>query len=296
MDETTEPIIAVIGHPIAGNPTQFALEIGLQAAGVDCRVLSIDVQDDRIRDAIIGMNAMNFAGIWIADNSRDAVERWLSETDRGGRWVDFLKTCPPSDDPAARPESFWEPIVLKSHVWPRLVDESLASAGARFGRVLLVDESLAISEEFPTVESDHDQSKYWMDWFRASGVKSLAALTEDQIRFQRSVPTSEELITQEEELSDGESILVVLSDADRDHCQAIDQLSLPPRTVMVDLNESLDPTILASADRLKASSAGSLVRGIDVHAKCLAEIILRLFDRQVSLETLQEAIDEYLAV
>ena len=50
MDGTTEPIIAVIGHPIAGNPSQLALERALRAMDLDWRVLSFDVKPDDMLD------------------------------------------------------------------------------------------------------------------------------------------------------------------------------------------------------------------------------------------------------
>ena len=38
MEGTTEPILVVIGNPIAGNPMQFAIERSLRALELDWRV------------------------------------------------------------------------------------------------------------------------------------------------------------------------------------------------------------------------------------------------------------------
>lgn len=287
MDETTEPIIAVIGHPIAGNPTQFALEVGLQAAEVDCRVLSIDVEDDRIRDAVVGMDAMNFAGIWVADSSRDAVELWLSETDRGGKWIDFLQRTPSSESQ----EIIWKPVVLKAQAWPELVAQAIPSSSTKFGKIIFIDRS------FHTIETDlSEQTSHWIEWFRTTGAAGLNELTEEQLAFQNQLPTTEELNSHQESLAPEESLLVIVNEDEQLDLSDFKHLSLPSRAVMVDLNENSDPAIIAAADQLKATSQGSFIRAVDVHAKCLSKIIAQLFDREVPLEVLQEAIDEYLAV
>ena len=54
MDGTTEPIIAVLGHPIAGNPSQFAFESALQSMELDWRVVSFDVSPEDIPAALQG--------------------------------------------------------------------------------------------------------------------------------------------------------------------------------------------------------------------------------------------------
>ncbi|TWU02121.1 hypothetical protein Pla52nx_004053 [Stieleria varia] len=67
MDGATEPIIAVLGHPIAGNPSQFALERAFKAMRLDWRVLSLDVHPENIDAAITGAKVMGFRGLLLDD-------------------------------------------------------------------------------------------------------------------------------------------------------------------------------------------------------------------------------------
>ena len=62
MDASTEPIIAVIGHPIAGNPSQFAVERALQSMDFDWRVLSFDVLPEDVASALEGFAVTGIAG------------------------------------------------------------------------------------------------------------------------------------------------------------------------------------------------------------------------------------------
>ncbi|TWT82492.1 hypothetical protein CA13_39550 [Planctomycetes bacterium CA13] len=63
MDGTTESIIAVIGHPIAGNPTQFALERVFDSLHLDWRVLSFDVKPENLATALLGLEVLGVQGV-----------------------------------------------------------------------------------------------------------------------------------------------------------------------------------------------------------------------------------------
>lgn len=68
MDGITEPVILVLGHPIAGNPSQFVLEREIRALKMPWRVLSCDVQESQIDEAIAGARALGFRGLLLDQN------------------------------------------------------------------------------------------------------------------------------------------------------------------------------------------------------------------------------------
>ncbi len=76
MDRTTEPVIAVLGHPIAGNATQFALERAFAAMQIDWRVLSFDVQPATLHLALEGLDVLGFEGVLIDPSLSDAAKLW----------------------------------------------------------------------------------------------------------------------------------------------------------------------------------------------------------------------------
>lgn len=79
MDGITEPVVLVLGHPIAGNPAQFALERAFASLGLGWRVLSCDVSPDRIADAIAGADVLGFRGLLLDQNLISAPEQTDSE-------------------------------------------------------------------------------------------------------------------------------------------------------------------------------------------------------------------------
>ena len=92
-DGTTEPIIAIIGHPIAGNPSQLAIERSLHSLGLEWRVLSFDVEPENVAKALDGFSVTGIAGVMIATNLESAAADWYSE---------YAKTIEP---PAGSPDS-----------------------------------------------------------------------------------------------------------------------------------------------------------------------------------------------
>ena len=79
MDGTTEPLLAVIGNPIAGNPSQFALERAIASLELDWRVLSFDVPPDDIAAALNGFAVTGICGVMIDPSVKEAASKWYAE-------------------------------------------------------------------------------------------------------------------------------------------------------------------------------------------------------------------------
>lgn len=79
MDGTTEPIIAVIGHPIAGNPSQLAIERALARLGLEWRVLSFDVAPDDVAKALDGFSVTGIRGVLIDPSVQEQASTWYAD-------------------------------------------------------------------------------------------------------------------------------------------------------------------------------------------------------------------------
>ncbi|MEM9368058.1 MAG: hypothetical protein AAGD07_18855 [Planctomycetota bacterium] len=58
-----ETIVAVLGHPVAGNPMQFAMETAASAAHVNLRVFSFDVPQDQQQAALDALAVLGVTGV-----------------------------------------------------------------------------------------------------------------------------------------------------------------------------------------------------------------------------------------
>ena len=121
MDETTEPVIGIVGHPIAGNPSQFAIERVLQALRFDARVLSFDVQPARLAAALDGAEALGFRGLLIDRKIIATARDWLQQRSRSvqpdASFVDcFYRTADNADEfTAMSAEETWLTSAIVDH-------------------------------------------------------------------------------------------------------------------------------------------------------------------------------------
>ena len=93
MDGTTEPVIAVIGHPIAGNPSQFAFESAVVAMQLDWRVISFDVAPEAIAAALDGAEVLGLRGILLDSNVSQAAAQWCQDRQQGGQELQTQIDC-----------------------------------------------------------------------------------------------------------------------------------------------------------------------------------------------------------
>lgn len=83
MDGITEPIILVLGHPIAGNPAQFVFERTLRTMDLPFRVVSCDVQRERLDKAIEGADVLGMRGLLLDRNLVDTTRPFADLYFRG---------------------------------------------------------------------------------------------------------------------------------------------------------------------------------------------------------------------
>jgi shikimate dehydrogenase len=75
-----QPILVLLGQPIAGNPAQFMMERAFARHEMDWRYLSVEVSPEDLGDAIRGIRAMGFRGGNCADPHREAILPLLDRT------------------------------------------------------------------------------------------------------------------------------------------------------------------------------------------------------------------------
>lgn len=70
---TATRLFGVVGKPVAGNPTQEMVEAAFEAAGVEARYVSLEVEPAALADAVAGVRALGFAGIHVTVPHKVAV-------------------------------------------------------------------------------------------------------------------------------------------------------------------------------------------------------------------------------
>ena len=75
-----QEIVALLGCPAAGNPAQYLFERAIEAAGIDWRFVTFDVEPERIAEAIAGVAALGFRGCLLAGPLQAAAAALVATT------------------------------------------------------------------------------------------------------------------------------------------------------------------------------------------------------------------------
>jgi shikimate dehydrogenase len=71
--QSLQPILALMGYPVGGNPIQYMTEKAFARHGLDWRYVSLEIHPDDLADAVRGMKVMGFLGGNVADPHKEAI-------------------------------------------------------------------------------------------------------------------------------------------------------------------------------------------------------------------------------
>lgn len=259
MDGTTEPIVAVLGHPIAGNPSQFAIERALESMQLDWRVLSLDVKPSDVATAINGAWVMGLRGVLLDSDaiSPDEIPATTEGQDSGdaGR-LSAPRTCffrDPNNDSSFQSEnaqSRWLEEVIQSH---------FHALEAPIGPVLLIGDR---DSRFPSDMVDIDTQS------------PIAWAASESIEQSKLIVLSEIVKVDSWPVNDGTSMVIDLT---------------APQGSPADQHQGLN------CQRLQELGY-AVVDAEELRAAGLSQCLFRWTGIRPAIEVLKEAIEEYLAV
>jgi shikimate dehydrogenase len=75
-----QPLLALLAHPVGGNPMQYMIEKAFAHHDLDWRYLTFEVGPDNLGDAVRGLRALGFRGSHCAEPHKQAVIPLLDRT------------------------------------------------------------------------------------------------------------------------------------------------------------------------------------------------------------------------
>jgi len=79
MHAPVPELFALLGHPVAGNPTQQIVEAAFRDLGLDWRYVSIDVGEAQLSNAFAGLRGLGFRGAHITKPHKVAAVEMVDE-------------------------------------------------------------------------------------------------------------------------------------------------------------------------------------------------------------------------
>ena len=93
-----QEIVALLGYPVAGNPTQYLMEKAFAQAGLDWRYLTLEVAPDNLADAVRGMRALGFRGGNLTMPHKVAIIPLLDDLSEAARLMGAVNCWKRQDD------------------------------------------------------------------------------------------------------------------------------------------------------------------------------------------------------
>ena len=256
MDGTTEPIIAVIGHPIAGNPSQLAIERALAHLQLEWRVLSFDVPEDHVHQALDGFSVLSIRGVLIDSSLATAAARWQ---------------VPSSDDRV-------DCLTRNNEGTMDASDQRKRLMASLFEGVSDSETVGLVGNPETTIETRRDE---WFDLMEHLPILNNALLTSEDV-------TSDQLTSVKR-------VVVAPDWQGFDHNPELEQaiaqwFNETPKAILIDLSDQ-NP-IVSKID----NGDGVILRCIDLQSMWLQRCLEEWTSMNVPIEIMSEAIEEYTGV
>ena len=271
-----QEVVALLGCPAAGNPAQYLFERMIEAAGLDWRFVSLDVQPDGIGNAIRGAAAMGFRGCVLSGPLRAAALPVVASASPAATFAGAvsLVTREPAGPTGHMTDGRGVLEALRAHVDPAGARVLVVGAGAA-GRAVALELALAQAAEIVVCSRSPERAVPLVDAVAALG--SAAAGT---------VPWGPSI-----EVPERVGIVVVAVPATGPKPTAT-LTALRPDLVVADLAVVSQPAPVVTAAR---QHNACVIDGLEIHCARTAIDFHSLTGIEPDTEELREALDEFLS-
>jgi len=280
-DASLQPILALLGCPVAANPTQYMVEKAFAHHRLDCRFLTLEVTPENLGDAVRGMRAMNFLGGMCADPHKRTVIEHLSQISDAARLAGAVNCLVRQESDLVGENTEGQGVLraLRPLVDPAGKRVVLLGAG-NVARAIAVELALAKAAEIVIVNRT------------ATRAVELAAMLGQRLQATASaVPWDEDYAIPAEA-----DILVnatAIGREDPEACPPLVRESLRRGLIVADV------TLNPPRTRLLSEAAGRGCRtidGLDIFIQQAAVALKRWTGVQSDVTVMREAVEEFLLV
>ena len=271
-----QEVVALLGCPAAGTPAQYLFERMIATAGLDWQFVTLDVQPERIADAIQGTAAMGFRGCLLSGSLRSAALSAVataspSATFAGG--VSLIERQPAG--PAGHMTDGRGVLeAVRSHIDPAGMGVLIVGAGAA-ARATALELSLAGVGEILVCDRTPERATALVDALNGLAVAPASA------------------IPWETAIAIPDRVRIVVAAVPADGSKSVVSFSgLRPDLVVADLALVSQPAPLVS----EARAAGAcVIDGLEIHAARTAIDFHTLTGIETDTELLRDALDEFFS-
>lgn len=273
-----QPILALMGHPVGGNPTQYMTEKAFLHRELDWRYLTLDVSPQELGNAVRGMKAMGFRGGNLIDPHKETVVEFLDRAAKTAELTGIVNLIRREDDSLVGENTEGRAMIEALVSWVSLADKQVCLLGAgHMARAVAVELAQAHIGRLTVVNRTESRAA------------ELAALISERL----DVPADHAAWDEPHSLDPQTNIVInatSIAEADPDAEVPLVLDSLGAEMLVIDTAIDPDTRLLAEA---KARGCSTL-DGVEILIE-QAAINFRLWtDIEADRTVLREAVEEYL--
>ena len=271
-----QEVVALLGCPAAGTPAQYLFERMIAAAGLDWQFVTLEVQPERIAEAIQGAAAMGFRGCLLSGTLRSAAVSAVASTSPAATFAGAISLIErqPTGPAGHMTDGRGVLEAVRSHIDPVGMAVLIVGAGAA-ARATALELSLAGAGEILVCDRTPERAAALVD--ALAGVAAAPA---------SAVPW-ETVITIPDRVR-----IVVTAVPSNGPKPVVSFSGLRPDLVVADFALVSQPAAIVS----EARAAGAcVIDGLEIHAARTAIDFHALTGLETDTELLRDALDEFFS-
>ena len=271
-----QEVVALLGCPAAGNPAQYLFERMIAAAGLDWKFVTLDVQSERIAEAIQGVAAMGFRGCLLAGSLRAAAFPTVASASPAATFAGAvgLVERQPTGITCHMTDGRGVVEALRSHIDPVGAHVLIIGAGAA-ARATALELSLAGAAEIIICDRTPERAASLVD-----ALATLAAAPASAIPWEAAIA-----------IPDRVGIVVTAVPAGGPK-PTVPLAGLRPDLVVADLALVSQPAPMVTAAR---TAGACVIDGLEIHCERTAIDFHTLTGLETDTEMLRDALDEFFS-
>ena len=280
MTSMTSPalqeVVALLGCPAAGNPAQYLFERMIAAAGLDWQFVTLDVQSERIAEAIQGVASMGFRGCLLAGPLRSAAIPTVASASPAATFAGAVGLIDrqPTGITGHMTDGRGVVEALRSHIDPVGAHVLIIGAGAA-ARATALELSLARAAEIIICDRTPERATSLVD-----ALTTLAAAPASAIPWEAAIA-----------IPDRVGIVVTAVPAGGPK-PTVPLAGLRPDLVVAALALVSQPAPMVTAAR---GAGACVIDGLEIHCERTAIDFHTLTGLETDTEMLRDALDEFFS-
>jgi shikimate dehydrogenase len=271
-----QEVVALLGCPAAGNPAQYLFERMIAAAGLDWQFVTLDVQPERIAEAIQGMAAMGLRGALLAGPLRATALAHVTSASPSATFAGAvgLVERQPTGIVGHVTDGRGVLEALRSHIDPAGATVLIIGAGAA-ARATALELSLARAAEIIVCDRTPERATSLVD-----ALTTLAAAPASAIPWDAAIAVPDRV---------GIVVTAVPTDGQR---STVPLSGLRPDLVVADLALVSQPAPVVTTAR---NAGACVIDGLEIHCERTAIDFHTLTNLEADTEMLRDALDEFFS-